>query len=99
MSDLIPISTNSTNTVGLVDMNNPKEDFIMTVNPLLLKHWAEMVMENFAGEDCVYLSVHKNHDPMVTARVLCAAAEHGEELQVVVCGTDNDDVVKKGGRG
>lgn len=94
---MIPISTNATNTIGLIDMHNPKEDFIMTAEPHLLKQWAEMVLEQFEGDDCVYLSVHKNHDPMVTARVLCAASEHGDELQVVLCGTDNDDVVKKGG--
>lgn len=94
---MTPISTNATNTVGLVDMHNPKEDFIMSVNPLLLKQWADMVLEHFAGENHVYLSVHKNRDPMVTAKVLCAASEYGDELQVALCGTDNDDVVKKKG--
>jgi hypothetical protein len=94
---MIPISVNSTNTVGLVDSYNPKEDFVGEFDPVLLKQWAELVVETFTGEDVVYLSVHKNPDPMNTTRVLSASIEHGDEIQVMVCGTDCDDVVKKGG--
>ena len=94
---MIPISTNQSNTVGLVDMNNPKDHFIGEFDPNLLKMWAEQVAEIFAGEDCVYLSIHKHEDLMNTARVLSAASEYGDSIQVVVCGLDCDDVVKKGG--
>jgi hypothetical protein len=93
---MIPISTNQSNTIGLVDMNNPKSHFIGEFDPTLLKMWAEQVAETFAGEDCVYLSIHKHEDRMNTARILAAAAEHGDSIQVVVCGVDCDDVVKKG---
>ena len=91
---MTPLFTNTTNTVGLVDMNNPKDHFIGEFSPLLLKQWADMVYENFQNEDVVYLAIHPNQDPMNTAKVLAAAAEHGDEIQVVVCGTDCNDVVK-----
>jgi uncharacterized membrane protein len=93
---MIPINTNATGTVGLVEMNNPKSHFMMEVNPVLLKQWADAVMENLGTEDVVYLSVHRHTDPMNTARILSASAEYGDEIQVVVCGTDCDDVVKRG---
>ena len=93
---MTPLSINASNTVGLVDMSNPKEDFIGEFDPVLLKQWAERVLENFAGEDVVYLSIHKNSDSMITARCLAASIEHGDEVQVIVCGADCDDVIKKG---
>ena len=89
---MTPLFTNTTNTVGLVDMNNPKDHFIGEFSPLLLKQWADMVLENFPDEDVVYLAIHPNQDPMVTTKVLSAASEHGDEIQVVVGGTDCDDV-------
>lgn len=95
---MIPLSTNATNTVGLVDTNNPKADFIGEFNPLLLKQWVDMLMEHMGDEDVVYLAVHKSEDPMITSRVLSAAVEHGDEIQVMVVGTDCDDVAKPGGR-
>jgi len=94
---MTPISTNATNTVGLVDMHNPCEHFIGEFEPKLLLAWAQQVAEMYAGEDCVYLSIHPSEDLMVTAKVLAAASEYGESLQVAVCGTDCDDVVKKKG--
>ena len=93
---MIPLSTNATNTVGLVDSYNPKEDFIGEFDPVLLKQWVDLITDTFSAEDVVYLSIHKSTDPMNTARVLSAAAEYGDELQVMVCGVDNDDVIKKG---
>lgn len=95
-SGLILILSNESHTVGLVEMNNPKDAFIAEVDPLLLKQWAEMVLEQFPNESVVYLSVHKHPDPMNTTRHISAAAEHGDELQVVLCGTDCDDVMKRG---
>lgn len=95
-SGLTLILSNESHTVGLVDMPNPKDAFIAEVDPLLLKQWAEMVHEQFQAEDVVYLSVHKHQDPMNTTRHLSAAAEHGDELQVVLCGTDCDDIFKRG---
>jgi hypothetical protein len=95
-SELTIIIQNESNTVGLVNMANPKEAFIAEVDPVLLKQWAEMVAEQFAGEDVVYLAVHKHPDPHNTTRHLSAASEHGDELQVVLCGTDCDDVVRGG---
>jgi hypothetical protein len=93
---MTPLSINASNTIGLVDMHNPHEDFVMEIDPSLLKAWADMVADNFTGEDVVYLAVHKLDDPMQTARCLSASAEYGDEIQVMVCGTDCDDVVKKG---
>lgn len=95
---MIPILTNATNTVGLVDMDNPKPDFIGEFDPLLLKQWADMVYEQF-GNDVVYLAIHKSKDPMNTARCLSAASEHGDSIQAMVCGVDCDDVIKPGGKG
>lgn len=92
------ILSNASNTVGLISMHNPKDHFIAEINPLLLKQWAEMVYEQFPDEDVVYISLHAHPDPMNTARHLAAAAEYGDELQVMVCGCDCDDVVKKGGK-
>jgi hypothetical protein len=89
---MIPISTNASNTVGLVDMNNPKDNFIGEFSPLLIKQWADMVCENFVGEDVVYLAIHKH--PVKSYRILSAASEHGDEIQVVVCGTDCDDIME-----
>jgi len=89
------ILSNESKTVGLIDMYNPKEHFILEVDPLLLKQWGEMVYEQFQGEDVVYISVHPHPDKMNTTKHMSAAAEYGDSLQVVVCGTDCDDVVKK----
>lgn len=93
------IKANPSNTVGLVKFYNPKENFIMEISPLLLKQWADMVFDEFTFESVVYLSVHKSEDPMTTARCLSASKEYGDETQVSVCGPDNDDVIKPGGRG
>ena len=89
------ILSNDSKTVGLIIMNNPKESFIAEIDPLLLKQWAEMVYEQFGAEDVVYISVHKHLDPMNSTRHLSASSEHGDELQVVVCGTDCDDIMKR----
>ena len=88
------ILKNESGTVGLVDMHNPKDRFVMEVDPFLLKQWAEMVHEQFAGEDVVYLSIHPHKDPANTTKHLSASAEYGDSLQVIVCGTDCDDVPK-----
>lgn len=89
-SGLNVILSNESKTIGLVEMNNPKDHFVCEVDPLLLKQWAEMVYDQFSGEDVVYLAVHKHPDN--SSRVLTASMEHGDELQVVVCGTDCDDI-------
>lgn len=89
---------NPDSTVGLADFNNPKSDYIGKFNPKLLKEWAELILDTF-GDDYVYLAVHKNLDPMVTARVLTAADEYGDPLQVAVCGMEDEDEIKAGGRG
>lgn len=86
------ILSNPSRTVGLVIMNNPKSDIIAEVNTLLLKQWAEMVHEQFGNEEVVYIAMHRHTDPKNTARILTASAEHGDELQVIVCGTDCDDI-------
>jgi hypothetical protein len=95
LTEINIILSNPSNTVGLIDMHNPKPDFILEVDPLLLKQWADMVHEQFGGEDVVYISVHNHPDPANTTRHMSASAEYGDSLQVVVCGTDCDDVVKK----
>lgn len=95
-SGLTIILQNESGTVGLVNIANPKEAFVAEVDPLLLKQWAEMVYEQFPDEDAVYISVHKHADPHNTTRHLSAASEYGDELQVLLCGTDCDDVVKGG---
>ena len=93
------IQSNPTGTVGIISMYNPKDAFIAEVNPLLLKQWAELVYEQFQFDDVVYISLHKHPDSMNTVRHLSATEEFGDEVQVVLCGTDCDDVVKKGGVG
>lgn len=100
MTDKLTIhQSNPTHTVGIVSMYNPKESFVAAVNPLLLKQWADLVYEEFPDDDVVYISVHKHPDPMNTTRHLSATEEYGDELQVMLCGCDCDDVVKKGGKG
>jgi hypothetical protein len=86
------VLSNESRTVGLVIMHNPKPDVIAEVDTLLLKQWAEMVHEQFGSEEVVYLALHKHPDPNNTTRVLTASAEHGDELQVVLCSTDGDDI-------
>lgn len=86
------ILTNASHTVGLVMMYNPKDKFVAEVNPLLLKQWAEMVHEQFCKEDVVYLAIHDHPDPNNTTKHISASAEYGDELQVVLCGTDCDDI-------
>lgn len=87
---------NASNTVGLIMAYNPKQDFVAEVNPLLLKQWAEMVYEQFGEEDVVYVSVHRHPDVLNTARQISAASEYGDDLRVVVCGTDCNDIEAKG---
>lgn len=91
------LTPNPDSTVGLTDFNNPKSDYIGKFNPVLLKEWVEMILDTF-GDDYVYLAVHKSEDPTVTARVLTAADEYGDPLQVAVCGMEDDDEIKKGGK-
>ena len=95
MTDLEQFTTNSTNTVGLVRTGNPKPDFIGEFTPALIKEWADEIVLHMGEEDVVYLSVHKNPDPTVSARTLCAAAEHGGEVQVMVCGVECNDIPKE----
>jgi len=90
------LTKNDTATVGVIKSYNPKEDFVMEVKPSLLKEWAGEIITHLGTEDVIYLSVHRHTDPMNTARILSASAEYGDEIQVVVCGTDCDDVVKRG---
>ena len=93
---MIPLTTNPDGTVGVIDAYNPKDDFILEVNPRLLKEWSDEIMTHLGSEDVVYLSVHKHEDPMETTRCLTASAEYGGSLQVMVIGTDCDDVIRRG---
>lgn len=89
---LVPLDINITQSVGLVDFYNPKDHFIGEFDPKLLKQWMDKIMEYFQDEDVVYLAIHPSCDPLKTAKILSASSEHGDSIQVVICGTDCDDV-------
>lgn len=93
---MIPIIQNPSQTVGLMDGDNPKEDFHGTFNPLLLKEWIESIIEHFGSDDSVCIAFHSKNspcsaDPNCTAVMLAASTEVCDSLQVCVCGYNNDD--------
>jgi hypothetical protein len=77
--------------VGLIDMANPSKDFICKVNPIYLKKWAEMVLEQFGEHGPVYLSVHTSPTRGPVCHHLSAAMELNDTLQVIICGQDHGD--------
>jgi len=94
--EMIPIIENPQHTVGLMDGENPKADFIGTFNPVFLKEWAEMIIREFGSEEAVCVSVHRNHvpstaDPNCTAAMLAVSTELCDSLQVCVAGYNNDE--------
>lgn len=93
---MIPLTTNASETVGVIDAYNPKEDFVMEAKPNLLKEWVDELLTHFGSEDVVYLSIHKHEDPMETTRCLTASADYGGSVQVMIIGTDCDDVIRRG---
>jgi len=93
---MIPIIENPQHTVGLLDGENPKEDFVGTFNPVFLKEWAEMIIMQFGAEEAVCIAFHKKQspceaDPNCTAVMLAASTELCDSLQVCVAGYSNDE--------
>ncbi len=80
-------------TIGLCETFNNTEDFIGEFHSSKLKTWIDWVLQNY-GDTVVYLYSHHNANPESTARLLSASVEHGDRMQVVVCGVDCDDVVE-----
>ena len=87
------LSSNPDRTVFTITAENCKDDFIGQFPALLLKEWAEKVLE-VHGEEVVYLYSHRA-SVTSTARFLAASLEHGGEKQVCCAGVDNDDVDKE----
>lgn len=90
---VIPILSTSDQTIGLCENFNDTEDFIGEFQASKLKTWSEWILQNY-GDAVVYLYSHHNANPESTARIVSASVEHGDRVQVVVCGVDCDDVVK-----
>lgn len=94
-NEVIILESNTTNTVGVVDVYNPKDHFIGEFDPVLLLDWAKKIVDVLGPDEQVYLALHPSKDPNNnTSRFLAASAEHGDSLQVIVAGVDCDDVLK-----
>ena len=87
------LQSNPKHTVGIVNGTNPISDYIGKYNPVLLKEWLELVIENF-GSEPVYLSSHKSIDPDNSAHILSVSDEYCDEVQVCVTGLEHDIKLK-----
>lgn len=92
---ITPISSNEAKTVGLCKCDNEKSDFVGKFSTVLLKEWVEMVVKNFGADTIVYLYSHHSGNPDNTTRVLSASATHGDSIQVMAVGVNNNDVFGK----